>query len=423
MQENVSHITNEAWEKLIQQLRYVQENSVYYQRLFKEQGFDSHQANTSDFLNLPYTRKQDLAKFNDDFIAVKPREIIEYVTTSGTLGDPVTFALNENDLQRLALNEAQSFQLIGVGENDVVQITTTLDKRFIAGLAYFLGLRKIGAGIVRVGAGSPALQWDSIQRFKPSYLIVVPSFLIQLAKYAEANDIDINTSSIKGAICIGEALRDEKHELNTLGKKIKSLWDIELFSSYASTEMCTAFTECKKHKGLHVPENLIFTEILNENGEEVQPGEIGELVITTLGVETLPLVRYATGDLVKKLKITCDCESSSALISSVLGRKQQLIKYKGTSIYPQQIVQLMINLPELQEYQIQVTSNELDTDKLSIVIPEEASESLQHQLKEILKANLRVTPLLKLLPLDELKASIFPEGSRKPVRFLDLRKA
>lgn len=421
MQENVSHITNETWEKLIQQLRYVQENSPYYQRLFKEGDFDSHHANTSDFFKLPCTQKQDLAKFNDEFIAIKPEEIIEYVTTSGTLGDPVTFALNENDLQRLAINEEQSFHLVGVSKKDVVQITTTLDKRFIAGLAYFLGLRKIGAGIVRVGAGSPALQWDSIQRFKPTYLVVVPSFLIQLAKYAEVNNIDIHKSSIKGAICIGEALQDENHEFNSLGKKIKSLWDIELFSTYASTEMCTAFTECKEHKGLHIPEDLIFTEILNEDGKEVKAGEIGELVVTTLGVETMPLVKYATGDLVKKMKTICNCGRSSALISSVLGRKQQLIKYKGTSIYPQQIIQLMMELPELQEYQIQVTSNAWDADRLTVVIPLGASESLQHKLKEILKANLRVTPVLELLPLRELKASIFPERSRKPIRFLDLR--
>jgi len=423
MQEKQSHITNETWEKLREQLHYVQENSPYYQRLFKEVGFDSHQANASNFLQIPRTQKQDLAKSNDDFIAVEPQEIIEYVTTSGTLGSPVTFALNEPDLQRLAVNEEQSFNLVGVRKNDIVQITTTLDKRFIAGLAYFLGLRKIGAGIVRVGAGSPALQWDSIQRFKPTYVVVVPSFLIQLAKYAEANEIDINKSSIKGAICIGEALRDENHELNTLGKKIKSLWDIELFSTYASTEMCTAFTECKEHKGLHVPEDLIFTEILNEEGEEVKPGEVGELVVTTLRVETMPLVRYATGDLVKKMETTCDCGIGSALISSVLGRKQQLIKYKGTSIYPQQIVQLMMELPELLEYQIQVTSSAWDTDKLTIVIPKETLESLQHKLIDILKANLRVTPVLELLPLTELKASIFPEGSRKPVRFLDLRTA
>ncbi|MDQ7917296.1 AMP-binding protein [Mesonia sp. MT50] len=423
MQEKQSHISNETWEKLLVQLVYVQANSPYYQRLFKEVGFDTHQANAFTFLNLPLTHKKNLATSNDDFIAVESQDIIEYVTTSGTLGNPVTFALNESDLQRLAINEEQSFNLVGVDKKDVVQITTTLDKRFIAGLAYFLGLRKIGAGIIRVGAGSPALQWDSIQRFKPTYLVVVPSFLIQLAKYAEANEIDIHKSSIKGAICIGEALRDENNQFNTLGKKIKSLWDLELFSTYASTEMCTAFTECKEHLGLHVPENLIFTEILDEDGEEVKPGEVGELVVTTLGVETMPLVRYATGDLVKKMKTSCDCGKGSALISSVLGRKQQLIKYKGTSIYPQQIVQLMMELPEIEEYQIQVTSNELDTDKLTIVIPKEASESLQHKLKEILKANLRVTPVLELLPLAEIKASIFPEGSRKPVRFLDLRKA
>jgi len=422
MQNHQLNISENTWKRLQEQLRYVEEKSPYYKGLFKEKNFKPISCNYSDFLQLPLTQKGDLAQFNKDFIAVKEEDIVEYVTTSGTLGNPVTFALNEEDLQRLATNEEKSFEQVGVNKKDVVQITTTLDKRFIAGLAYVLGLRKIGAGIIRVGAGSPALQWDSIERFKPTYLVAVPSFLMKLIEYAEANQIDFKNSSIKGAICIGEALRNENHHLNTLGKKITSIWNIELFSTYASTEMCTAFTECPQHTGLHIPEDLIFAEVLNENGKEVKIGEEGELVVTTLGVKTMPLVRYATGDLVKKLANSCHCKNASGLISSVLGRKQQLIKYKGTSIYPQQIVNVLATLNSLPDYQIQVDLNEVETDELTIIIPCEAKQDVHQYITEILKASLRVTPKIEYLPLAELKTRIFPEGNRKPVRFIDLRK-
>ena len=168
----------------------------------------------------------------------------------------------------------------------------------MAGLAYFLGARELGAGIIRVGAGIPELQWDTILKFRPTYLIVVPSFLLKLTQYAEQNGIDVNTSGIKGAICIGEALREQDFSLNTLGKKIKSAWDIELFSTYASTEMSTAFTECSERQGGHLHPELIIVEILDENGKHVPDGQEGELVITTLGVEAMPLLRFRTGDIV-----------------------------------------------------------------------------------------------------------------------------
>ena len=102
----------------------------------------------------------------------------------------------------------------------------------MAGLAYFLGARKLGARIVRVGAGVPELQWDSILKFKPSYLIVVPSFLLKLIEYAKQNQLDINASGVKGAICIGEPLRNQDFSLNTLSKKINASWNIELYSKF-----------------------------------------------------------------------------------------------------------------------------------------------------------------------------------------------
>ena len=239
-------------EKLSALLQYLNTNSAYYQRLFKSHDIVVDTIKTiEDLAKIPVTTKDDLQKYNDDFLCVPKEEIIDYVTTSGTLGDPVTFALTDNDLERLAYNEAISFACAGVQKQDIVQLMTTIDRRFMAGLAYFLGVRKLGAGIIRVGAGIPELQWDSILKFKPSYLIAVPSFLLKLIEYAQRNNIDINASGVKGVICIGEPLRNQDFSLNSLSQKIKTAWDIQLYSTYASTEMNTAFTECEHEQGGH----------------------------------------------------------------------------------------------------------------------------------------------------------------------------
>src|SRR5690606_7702115 len=202
-------------EKLKETLQYLDENSPFYKRFFKENNIQISEIKTlEDIQKIPVTTKDHLQQFNNDFICVPKSKIIDYVTTSGTLGDPVTFALTDADLERLAYNEAISFACAGVTSNDVLQLMTTIDRRIMAGLAYFLGVRKLGAGIIRVGAGIPELQWDSIIKFKPTYLIVVPSFLLKLIKYAEQHDIDLNSSGIKGAICIGESFRNDDFTLN-----------------------------------------------------------------------------------------------------------------------------------------------------------------------------------------------------------------
>ncbi|HCO85809.1 MAG TPA: phenylacetate--CoA ligase, partial [Arenibacter sp.] len=162
-------------QRLRELIEYITQNSAYYKRIFQEHNLLASDIKTlADLTKLPTTSKEDLQQYNDDFLCVDRHKIIDYVTTSGTLGEPVTFALTDNDLNRLAYNEAISFDCAGVTANDILQLTTTIDRRFMAGLAYFLGARELGAGIIRVGAGIPELQWDSILKFKPTYLIVVP---------------------------------------------------------------------------------------------------------------------------------------------------------------------------------------------------------------------------------------------------------
>lgn len=409
--------------KLQELVQYLALYSPYYQDLFKRESIDVAQIKSLDDLQqLPMTTKEHLQANNDAFICVDKRKIIDYVTTSGTMGKPVTFALTDQDLDRLAYNEATSFASAGVDEEDILLLTTTIDRRFMAGLAYFLGARKLGAGIVRVGSGLPALQWDTIKRVSPTALIAVPSFIFKLIEYAKKNGIDYQNSSIKKAICIGESLRNPDFSLNTLGQKITDLWDIELYSTYASTEMSTAFTECEYSRGGHHHPELIIVEVLDEVGKTVPEGTPGEVVISTLGMEAMPLLRFKTGDICEWYQDDCSCGRTTLRLGPVIGRKGQMIKYKGTTLYPPALYNLLNQFEEITAFVIEVFTNEIGTDEIIIkVCSKDASTRFQKRIKDHFRAKLRVAPKVEFTDFETINKLRFPAMSRKPVLFFDKR--
>ncbi|WP_179345205.1 phenylacetate--CoA ligase family protein [Winogradskyella ursingii] len=410
-------------EKLNVQLKYVSENSLFYKRLFKTHNISISDINSiEDLIKVPTTSKSDLQNYNSDFLCVEKQSVVDYVTTSGTLGDPVTVALSDKDLDRLAYNEAISFACAGVTKGDIIQLMTTMDRSFMAGLAYFLGARKLGAGIIRVGAGVPELQWDSILKHQPTYIIAVPSFLLKLIDHAKSNNINVNTSGIKGAICIGEPIRDENFALNTLGKKIINNWNLELYSTYASTEMQTAFTECGFQNGGHLHPELIITEILDDNDQPVKPGEVGELTITNLGVEAMPLIRFKTGDMLAAHYDACDCGRNTMRLGPVTGRKQQMVKYKGTTLYPPTMINVLEEFEAVNSFVIELFHNKIGTDEILIKIASDTeSEVLLQNIKDHFRAKLRVTPQIEFCDASEIKALRFPKLSRKPILVIDKR--
>lgn len=410
-------------QRLQEVLAYVNEHSPFYKELFKEKGIDVKTIRTlEDLQHLPLTTKDDLQRQNDAFFCVPKTSIIDYATTSGTLGDPVTFGLTDSDLERLAENEYKSFKCAGVQKGDVVQLMTTIDRRFMAGLAYFLGLRKLGAGVIRVGAGIPQLQWDSILQYQPKYLIAVPSFLLKLIDYAEKNNIDYNNSSVKGVICIGEALRQADLTPSILAQRITEKWDIKLYSTYASTEMGAAFTECEFTQGGHVNPELIITEVLDEENKVVADGELGELTVTTLGVEALPLIRFKTGDMVRKHTSTCSCGRHTYRLGPVEGRKRHMIKYKGTTLYPPAIVDLLNSFPQIKMHLIEVSTNEIGTDEIVIrIVTEDNSQEFSKNIKDTFRAKLRVAPKVVIEDFEVLQPIVFNPMSRKPITFIDKR--
>jgi phenylacetate-CoA ligase len=412
-------------EKLQELLEYVNTNSAFYSELFKKNDIKVPEIKTlNDLRKLPFTSKDDLYLRNDDFLCVSRNKIVDYITTSGTLGDPVTFAMTDSDLERLAYNECKSFKVSDGKAEDIYQLMVTLDRRFMAGLAYFLGIKKLGAGMVRVGNGMIELQWDTIKRIKPNALVAVPSFILKLIEYAEANGIDYKNSSIKKAVCIGEALRNPDFTLNTLGQRIKDKWDIKLYSTYASTEMGAAFADCNFERGGHHHPELLIVEFIDENNNPVQEGEAGELVITTLGVEGMPLVRFKTGDVVQHFNGKCECGRNTVRLGPVIGRKKEMIKYKGTSLYPPALYDILNEMEFVENYVIEVTTNAIGTDDILIRIATNGFNrpaDFEKIIKDHFRAKLRVAPTISFETSDQINKIKFNEIKRKPIVFIDRR--
>ena len=378
----------------------------------------------ADLVKIPFTDKKDLQLHNVDFLCVPVEKIVDYITTSGTLGDPVTFGCTDKDLERLAYNEMKSFSCAGVRPGNIVQLMTTLDKRFMAGLAYFLGIRKLGASVIRVGNGMPELQWDTINRLKPDTLMCVPSFILRLLEYAEQHNIDYHNSSIKRIIGIGEGLREQDFSLNLLGKRIKDKWDVELFATYSSTEMGATFSECPYGCGGHVHPELIIVEIIGDDNLPVKDGEIGEVVITTLGVEGMPLLRFRTGDMSRKVTEKCKCGRNSYRLTPLVGRKNNMIKLKGTTIYPPAINDVLDNTPYVINYVVEVRNSFAGTDEVVVKAGVSSNQPFDviKDLKDRFRSRIRVAPIVEILSPEDIGKINNPGNNRKPIKFIDNRK-
>ena len=412
-------------EKLLHdQLIYLKYNSKFYSRLF-----DKNKINVDKIIcfenltNIPVTTKDDLQNNTRDFYCVKEEKVIDYITTSGTVGEPITFIMTDKDLDRLAYNESISLSCSDCSAEDIFQITTTIDRRFMAGLAYFLGARKLGAGVVRVGYGMPEFQWDTVKRISPTTLIVVPTFLLKLIEYAEENGIDYKNSSIKKAVCIGDALRDGNLEYNIIAKNILEKWDIRLYSTYASTEMATAFNECSHGCGGHHHPELIIVEFLDDDNNPVKEGELGEITISTLGVEGLPLLRFKTGDVCYFYTDPCACGRTTMRLGPVVGRKQQMIKFRGTTLYPSSLYNVLNNVNGIEIYYVEVFTNQIGTDEILIHIGcKSHSADLEDKIKDHFRTNLRVVPQLLFEETEMINSVVYAESNRKAKTLVDKRK-
>ena len=392
--------------------RYARDHSPYYRESF------CAFSKTPKIEDLPTTDKCLLSERNLDFLCVPTEKVVEIVTTSGTMGKPLLWMLTETDLRRLSLNECLSFQCAGLTPKDTVLVAVAMDRCFIAGLAYALGLRELGCAVVRVGPSSPALVLEMIERLRPTAIVAVPSFLRVIAEKAAESGFDLKNSPVKKAICIGEPIRETALTLNASGRAIVSNWGASIYSTYGVTELANSFCECKSGRGGHLHEEQLHVEILDDAGRPVPDGEPGEIVATTFGVEAMPLVRYRTGDCAALFREPCGCGRNTPRLGPVLGRKNQKLKLKGVSVFPSTLQAALEEAENVESFAIVVRSENELSDSVEVLVHGAASVSA---LRELFQARLRIIPNIRHVTQAEIEALQMPPQARKRRTFVDLR--
>lgn len=397
-------------------IRYCQAHSPYYRKHLA--GIDPATVALSE---LPLTDKADISESNMDFLAVEPRRISDIVFSSGTSGIPTQVMYTDNDLWRLAYNEQQAFAACGIGADDIILLTCTMDRCFIAGLAYFMGGCATGAAMIRNGHGTLESHRDVIRRTQPTVVIGVPSFLRKLGQYMLKRGDQLEALSVKKMVCIGEPLRDRNMMMLSVGRDLETQWGAKAYSTYASSEMVTTFCDCEEQLGGHLHPDLGIVEIVDKKGQVVPDGEQGEVVVTPLQVEGMPLIRFRTGDISFLLREPCKCGRNTPRLGPIVGRKNQLLKVHGTSIYPQAVFAVLDEIPEVREYYLVVEREAELADRLIIHLALRQGPIAMQAVLDELQGRLRVKPEIIVEQVEDIRRIVFTPESRKPVRFIDRR--
>jgi len=419
--EQIAKIQETAWAETY---RYCFERSPFYRTHLQAAGLtpDAPPA-LADIATIPAVDKTVLSEQTDSFVCVPDEKVIDIVTTSGSTGRPLVAKLTESDLNRLAYNEYLSFRCAGLDASDRVVLAVTLDRCFIAGMAYFLGLRSVGASVIRVGPSTPAMHLDIIQDLQPSAIVAVPSFLCLLAERAREAGYDLAGSSVTKAVVIGDPIRTADMSLNATGRLLESSWGARFFSTYGNTEIATSLCECEAGQGNHIHPELLHLEVVDYEGNPLPEGEEGELVATTFCAEAMPLIRFRTGDCARLIHTPCACGRVTPRISPVLGRKNHKLKVKGVTLFPSAL-QVVLDEAEGVASYIIVARRETDlSDALEIKISlvPGADESSIHALRDRIQAVVKVIPAITTASAKEIESLQQPEGSRKRRFFVDMR--
>ncbi|SDL18111.1 phenylacetate-CoA ligase [Maridesulfovibrio ferrireducens] len=399
-------------------------NSPYYRESFKKNNIDSSIIKTvDDIKRLPFTTKDDLRSQYPYGLLTKPLdEFVRLHASSGTTGTPTAVFYTQKDLDTWADLMARSMYAVGVRRSDVLQNMSGYGL-FTGGLGIHYGSERLGCLTVPAGAGNTKRQIKLIRDFNVTALHIIPSFALYFAGKVREEGYDPAEMPWKIAL-IGA----EPHTEHTR-QKIEELLHIKAYNSYGLSEMNgpgVAF-ECTEQKGMHVWEDSYIAEVIDpETGEHVAEGEIGELVMTTLTREGMPIIRYRTRDLTRFVPGKCKCGRTSRRIDRIVGRADDMLIIKGVNIYPMQIEKIVMAMPEVgQNYVIELfREGFIDQIKVKVEIKDQffvedmrVLQGLQKRIAAKLRDEILVTPRVELVQRNSI-----PKSEGKAQRVIDLRE-
>lgn len=400
-------------------------NSPFYKEVFEKNGITPDSIQTLDDLRkIPFTTKNDLrSHYPFGMAAIPIQKCVRIHSSSGTTGNPTVVLHSAKDLDQWANQVARCMYMVGLRDTDVFQNTSGYGM-FTGGLGFQYGAERLGALTVPAAAGNTKRQIKFITDFGTTCLHIIPSYATRLAEVMYEMGIDPRRDTKLHTVCIGAEPHSEEQR-----KRIEQLLGVKAYNCFGMSEMNgpgVAF-ECPEQNGLHIWEDYVIPEIINPNTlEPVPEGEIGELVLTTINREAMPLLRYRTRDLTRFIPGECPCGRTHRRLARFVGRSDDMIILKGVNIFPIQIEKILMNFKELgsnylitietvgynDEMLIEVELSDLFTDDYS------ALQRLAKEVTRQLKDELLLTPRVKLVGKGSLPAA---EGG-KAVRVKDLRK-
>jgi phenylacetate-CoA ligase len=409
-------------QRLQETVQRVAAHVPFYQQKFAELGVKPGQIRSlADLRRLPFTTSADLrANYPTGLLAVPFGDALRLHTSSGTTGKPKALFFSRQDVDNAAELCARSFVMTGVTKQDVFQNMMTYGM-FTGALVTHYGAEKVGCLVIPAGPGNSERQLMLMQDFRATFLHVTPSYALYLATFMEKHGVDPRRDlALRKAFVGAEPYTEETR------RKIEEGLGLDVYNSYGLSEMNgpgVAF-ECEQKHGMHLWEDHFIMEIIDpRTGEPVREGEAGELVMTTLCREAMPLLRYRTRDITSLLTTPCPCGRTHRRLNRIAGRSDDMLIVRGVNIYPQQIERVLMVEPGVgRNYQIALEG--LDEMTIKVELAEAGFEAkveqlmkLQNRLAEKLRAEILVKPRVQLLPPCSL-----PVSDGKAKRVIDNRK-
>lgn len=399
-------------------------NSPFYKQRFEKIGLKPEDIKSlDDIRKIPFTTKADLRDTYPFGMASVPlRECTRLHSSSGTTGTPTVILHTKKDLEEWANQVARNLWMVGLRPDDIFQNSSGYGM-FTGGLGFQYGAERMGMLTIPAAAGNSLRQIKFMTDFGTTALHAVPSYVTRLYEVMQSAGVDPRKDTKLKVLAIGAEPHSEEQR-----RRIEEMMGVKAYNSFGMSEMCGPGVgfECKEQNGLHFWEDYYIVEIVDpETLEPVADGEIGELVLTSLCREAMPLLRYRTRDLTRVLGRTCPCGRNHVRIDRMRGRSDDMMVLRGVNIFPIQIEKILMTFPELANNYLITLTTDADNDNMTVEVELEELftddfrrlQELTNRIQRALKDEILLTPHVKLLPKGTLPVS---EG--KAVRVVDKRK-
>jgi len=403
----------------------VYQGSDFYKKLFRENNLHPSQITSlEDILRFPLVTRADLrANFPYGFLSVSLEEVVRLHTSTGTTGKPKAIFFTQNDLEASAKLIARSMKLTGARQGDVFQNMMSYGL-FTGGLIFHYGAERLGLLVIPAGTGNTERQIGLMRDFQTTIVHLTPTYALYLADVIE--DLGLNP---RDDLHLRLAyLGAEPHSEETRAR-VEEIFGIKAYNSYGLSEMNgpgVAF-ECPYQQGMHLWEDSFLMEIIDpDTGEPRREGEEGELILTSLNREAMPIIRYRTGDLTYIYPESCPCGRTHRRIARIRGRVDDMFILRGVNVFPSEVERILMGMPEVgRNYQI-VLEREKSKDKMRVRVEVEKRffdgslphlRALEQRIKSKIKTEILVTPEIELIEPGSL-----PRTSGKSRRVIDRRR-